>query len=1065
MNSDLKITGVEAIYLRLPQVKELCDSGQDALIVKVTTDAGITGWGEVDSNPLAAKGIIEGPFSHTATTGLKHVLIGEDPFQTEYLWAKMYRANIYGGRRGVGVHAMSGIDLALWDIKGKALGMPVWKLLGGGFTKSLRPYASSLFGETPQETGERARRFVGQGFTAVKFGWDPMGRDEKTDIALVREARKGLGDDPDLMIDAGLVYDAKTAIRRARAFEQFNPFWFEEIVEHRGVLGARLRRHHEAPGRDVAERQEREHAGAGAARGTVGGEPLAVGADDRGEPGRVDDRPVPGRGAQLHGGRRGGQVGEPVGDDDAEGPAAPAGVGPEQLGGAGVVRRRVDEVDGPRLVDDDDVDRGELVDAEPVQPGEQAVAAADDVSAEPDRVAGARRDGDARQLVEPLVDVPVRAPAVQADETVADPDLPHPGDVEDDAARVVGDEPLVAVPTAADGDPASGADGVAHRVDALRRGADHHDLGGRPGEAQVEPDGQGRVAGVGGRDADEGREVVGRRRASSCRRRRRGGRCAQPPGGTAGDQPGGPGEHTATGEAGVAGSRRAHGGRIDSAAAPRGAANELAPSCIITHMTTRVAVAGASGYAGGELLRLLLGHPDVEIGALTAGGSTGNLLAQHQPHLLPLADRVIEDTSVTTLSGHDVVFLALPHGYSAALATQLPDSCVVIDCGADFRLTDAGAWARFYGGAHAGSWPYGMPELPGAREKIRGARRIAVPGCYPTASSTRHGLPGRRRRARGPRRSASSPSPGPPAPGAAPKTQPPRLRGDGLGGRLRRRRRCTGTPRRSCRTSPRQSGLGPVRVSFTPGPRADAARHPRRLRAPPMASDAATTEDQVREAYAKRVRGRAVLSCCCPPGRSSRRPRHRASGSNAVVALQVAVDADAGRFLVGHRRRRQPHQGHGGRRRAVHEPGARAARDHRVEHRRGGTVNAPSVPDVVVRDRGVTAPAGFKAAGVAAGLKASGALDVALVLNEGPDLAAAGVFTRNKVKAAPVLWSQQVLSYGRVRAVVLNSGGANACTGSDGFVDTHRTAEELAGALSGWGTETGPSRSRCARRA
>jgi L-alanine-DL-glutamate epimerase-like enolase superfamily enzyme len=228
MSSALKITGVEAIYLRLPQVKEQCDSGQDALIVRVTTDAGITGYGEVDSNPMAAKGAIEGPFSHTTATGLAHVLIGEDPFRTEFLWHKMYRANIYGGRRGVGIHAMSGLDLALWDIKGKALGLPVWRLLGGGFTKSLRPYASTLFGATPGETGERARRFVGQGFTAVKFGWDPMGQDEQTDIALVREARKGLGDTPDLMIDAGLVYDAKTAIQRARAFEQFHPYWFEE---------------------------------------------------------------------------------------------------------------------------------------------------------------------------------------------------------------------------------------------------------------------------------------------------------------------------------------------------------------------------------------------------------------------------------------------------------------------------------------------------------------------------------------------------------------------------------------------------------------------------------------------------------------------------------------------------------------------------------------------------------------------------------------------------------------------------------------------------------------------
>jgi L-alanine-DL-glutamate epimerase-like enolase superfamily enzyme len=236
-SSDLKITGVEAMYLRLPQVKEQCDSGQDALIVRITTDAGITGYGEVDSHPLAVKGTIEGPFSHTATTGLAHALIGEDPFRTEYLWHKMYRANIYSGRRGIAIHAMSGIDLALWDIKGKALGLPVWKLLGGGFAKSLRPYASSLFGATPQETGERARRFVAQGFTAVKFGWDPMGKDAETDVALVREARKGLGDRVDLMIDAGLVYDAKTAIQRARAFEQFNPFWFEEPLMPDDYLG------------------------------------------------------------------------------------------------------------------------------------------------------------------------------------------------------------------------------------------------------------------------------------------------------------------------------------------------------------------------------------------------------------------------------------------------------------------------------------------------------------------------------------------------------------------------------------------------------------------------------------------------------------------------------------------------------------------------------------------------------------------------------------------------------------------------------------------------------------
>lgn len=109
----------------------------------------------------------------------------------------------------------------------------------------------------------------------------------------------------------------------------------------------------------------------------------------------------------------------------------------------------------------------------------------------------------------------------------------------------------------------------------------------------------------------------------------------------------------------------------------------------------------------------------------------------------------------------------------------------------------------------------------------------------------------------------------------------------------------------------------------------------------------------------------------------------------------------------------------------------------------------------LVRTQGVTAPAGFRATGIAAGIKASGALDLALVFNEGPDYAAAGVFTRNKVKAAPVLWTQQVLTTGRLRAVILNSGGANACTGPDGFADTHATAEAVAAALSDWGTETG----------
>lgn len=157
------------------------------------------------------------------------------------------------------------------------------------------------------------------------------------------------------------------------------------------------------------------------------------------------------------------------------------------------------------------------------------------------------------------------------------------------------------------------------------------------------------------------------------------------------------------------------------------------------HMSkVRVAVAGASGYAGGEVLRLLLGHPGVEIGAVTAASNAGELLGTLQPHLLPLADRVLEPTTVEVLAGHDVVFLGLPHGQSGALAEELtaqnPD-VVVIDCGADFRLEDAAAWEQFYGSAHAGTWPYGLPELPGNRAALQGAKRVAVPGCYPTISS------------------------------------------------------------------------------------------------------------------------------------------------------------------------------------------------------------------------------------------------------------------------------------------------------------------------------------------
>ncbi|WP_448071747.1 N-acetyl-gamma-glutamyl-phosphate reductase [Georgenia yuyongxinii] len=159
-------------------------------------------------------------------------------------------------------------------------------------------------------------------------------------------------------------------------------------------------------------------------------------------------------------------------------------------------------------------------------------------------------------------------------------------------------------------------------------------------------------------------------------------------------------------------------------------------------VTFTVAVAGASGYAGGEVLRLLLAHPRAQIGALTAHTNAGQRLGDAHPHLLPVADRVLRPTTVESLLGHDVVVLALPHGKSGELTAALAaagSTALVLDCGADHRLTDAGAWEQFYGSAHTGAWPYGLPELiladQGTRQRdvLRSARHVAVPGCNVTA--------------------------------------------------------------------------------------------------------------------------------------------------------------------------------------------------------------------------------------------------------------------------------------------------------------------------------------------
>ncbi len=226
----MKITDVQAIYLSLPEIAQRTDSSQDALLIRIDTDAGITGWGEVDSCPAAIAAVVDAPPSHTLVNGLRNVLLGEDPLAIASLWDRMWHSTLYFGRNGAAVQAMAGIDLALWDIKGKALDLPVHMLLGGGgsYRSEIRAYASNMMQMTPEATAARARQAMEAGFTAVKFGWEPLGPDAEFDRQLVAAIRDSLGPKAELMIDAGLAWDAKTAIQRCRLFEPYELFWLEE---------------------------------------------------------------------------------------------------------------------------------------------------------------------------------------------------------------------------------------------------------------------------------------------------------------------------------------------------------------------------------------------------------------------------------------------------------------------------------------------------------------------------------------------------------------------------------------------------------------------------------------------------------------------------------------------------------------------------------------------------------------------------------------------------------------------------------------------------------------------
>jgi L-alanine-DL-glutamate epimerase-like enolase superfamily enzyme len=232
----MKITQVICQILRIPNIQAKTASSQDSVLVRVRTDTGLEGVGEADSSPEVVKAIIDAPFSHNIACGLRQLLVGENPLDYERLWQKMYRKTMYFGRKAVGITAMAAVDMALWDLKGKAFGQPIHRLLGGKQHDRIRGYASILFGRDGKETADIARKWVSAGYTAVKFGWEPMGTSEAVDIDLVKGAREGLGN-ATLLIDAGCVYDARTALRRAHAFVEYTPEWFEEPLREDDIEG------------------------------------------------------------------------------------------------------------------------------------------------------------------------------------------------------------------------------------------------------------------------------------------------------------------------------------------------------------------------------------------------------------------------------------------------------------------------------------------------------------------------------------------------------------------------------------------------------------------------------------------------------------------------------------------------------------------------------------------------------------------------------------------------------------------------------------------------------------
>jgi L-alanine-DL-glutamate epimerase-like enolase superfamily enzyme len=235
----MRITAVDPIYLKVPQVTTAADGTQDTLLVRIRTDENIEGWGECDASPLVSLSVYCCPMSHGNIINIRESLLGEridGPDDVRRLRAKVLR-------QGLDIqqlhHAYSGADIALWDLVGKKLGRPVYQLLGARQQHAKLPYASVLFGDSPEETFTIARGLKDRGFRAMKFGWGPLGsKDADFDEALVKSARDGIGNDAELMVDAGVCWgnDVETVLSRAKTFSEYRVTWLEEPL-HPDAIG------------------------------------------------------------------------------------------------------------------------------------------------------------------------------------------------------------------------------------------------------------------------------------------------------------------------------------------------------------------------------------------------------------------------------------------------------------------------------------------------------------------------------------------------------------------------------------------------------------------------------------------------------------------------------------------------------------------------------------------------------------------------------------------------------------------------------------------------------------